>query len=122
MLYYDRIDLNERNDVAKSTNSIIWFFNQFWFLNHGFKFQDSVCNGYQDLTMLCLNISDIAIITIKGVDYRSIIHSISKSEAIRLLENSVHEYCGYIKDACQRNQLFVSDFWHGVINLNKPST
>ena len=31
------------------------------FFNHGFKFQDSVCNGCY-LTMLCLNLRDIAII------------------------------------------------------------
>ena len=53
-----------------------------------FKFQDSVCN---DLTMLFVNISYIAIITVKGADYRCIIHGISKSEAIHLLENSVLE-------------------------------
>ena len=46
--------------------------------------------------MLCLNISDIAIITVKNVDYRCIIHNISKSEAVNLLENSVLEDCGYI--------------------------
>ena len=46
--------------------------------------------------MLCLNISDIAIITVKGADYGCIIHNISKSEAIRLLENSVLDDCGYI--------------------------
>ena len=57
--------------------------------NHGFKFQDSVCNGCHDLTMLCLNISNIAIITVKGVDYCCVIHDISKSEAFPLLENSV---------------------------------
>ena len=34
--------------------------------------------------MLSVNISDIAITTIKTVDYRCIIHSISKSEAIDL--------------------------------------
>ena len=39
--------------------------------------------------MLCLNISDIAIVTVKGVDYRCIIHDISKSEANFLLQNSV---------------------------------
>ena len=53
-----------------------------------FKFQDSVCN---DLTMLFLNISYIAIITVKGADYRCIIHGINKSEAIHLLENSMLE-------------------------------
>ena len=39
--------------------------------------------------MLCLNISDIAVITVKNVDYRCIMYNINKSEAIQLLENSV---------------------------------
>ena len=39
------------------------------FFNHGFKFQDYVCNGCHDLSLLRLNISDIAIITYKNVDY-----------------------------------------------------
>ena len=68
----------------------------YWFLNHGFKFQDSLCNGCHGLTMLDVDISDIAIITIKNVDYRCIIHNISKSEAINLLENYVLENRGYI--------------------------
>ena len=61
----------------------------YWFFNHGFKFQDPLCNGCNDLTMLCLNLIDIAIITIENVDYRCIIHNISKSDVIHLLENSV---------------------------------
>ena len=36
----------------------------------------SICNGCHDLSMLCLNISNIAIITIKNVDYHCIIHNI----------------------------------------------
>ena len=46
--------------------------------------------------MLSVNIVDIAIITIENVDYCCIIHKISKSEAINLLENSVLEDRGYI--------------------------
>ena len=46
--------------------------------------------------MLCLNIGDIAIITVKSVDYRFIIHKINKSEAINSLKNSVLGYRGYI--------------------------
>ena len=68
----------------------------YWFVNHRFKFQDSVCNGCHDLTILYLNISDIAITTVKNVDYRCIFHNISKSEAINLLENSLFENRGYI--------------------------
>ena len=45
--------------------------------------------------MLCLNISEMTIITVKNVDYCCIIH-VSKSEAISLLENSALEYHGYI--------------------------
>ena len=67
-----------------------------WFSTHGFKFQDSVCNGCHDLTMLSVNISDIAIITVKNVDYRCIIHNTSKSEAINLLKDSVLDDSGYI--------------------------
>ena len=56
----------------------------YWIFNRGLKFQDSVCNGCNDLTILCLNISDIAIMTVKNVSYRCIIHNISKSKAINL--------------------------------------
>ena len=68
----------------------------YWFFNHGFKFQDSVCNGCHDLKMLCLNISDFTINTVKNVDYRCIIYNISKSEAVHLLKRFVLENCGYI--------------------------
>ena len=37
--------------------------------------------------MLFINISNITTITLKKVDYRCIIHDISKSEAINFLEN-----------------------------------
>ena len=56
--------------------------------DHGFRFQNFVCNGCHDLAISCLSISNICIITIKGAEYRCIIHKISKSEAIHLLENS----------------------------------
>ena len=54
--------------------------------------------------MLGLNLSDIAVITVKGVDYCCIIHDISKSEAIHLLENSVLDHRWYILNAYERNR------------------
>ena len=45
--------------------------------------------------MLCLNLTDIAIITAKDVDYRCIIHEISKSDTIYLLHNSLWVYIKY---------------------------
>ena len=90
MLYYDRIDISEGIDLAKSNNSKECMICHYWLFNQGFGFRDSVCNGCHDLTMLSVSISDIAIIGIKNVDYCCIIHS-RKSEAINLLENSVLE-------------------------------
>ena len=77
--------MSEGVDIAKSSNSKESMICHYWFFNHGFKFQDSVCNGCHVFTMLIVNIRDIAIITIKKVDYCCIIHKISKSEAINLL-------------------------------------
>ena len=57
--------------------------------NDEFNFQDSVCNDCHDFTMLCINISDNNIITLRNVAYCWIIYIISKSQAINLLENSV---------------------------------
>ena len=90
-MYYGRIDISEGTDLAKSDNSKECMICHYFFFNHGCKFQDSVCNGCHDLTMLSVKISDIAIITIKNVDYCCFIHIISKSEAINILENSVLE-------------------------------
>ena len=46
--------------------------------------------------MFCLNLSDIATITVKNADYCCMIHGISKSTAIDSLENSVLDDCVYI--------------------------
>ena len=96
MLYCDRIDLTEGTDPAKSNNGRECMVCQYWYFNPGFKFQSIVCNGCHDLKILCLNISDIAIITVKNVDYRCIINHISKSEAIHLLRNCVQDDRRYI--------------------------
>ena len=67
MLYYDRTDICEGTDLAKSNKSKECLISHYCFFDHGFKFQDSVCNGYHNLTMLGLIISDIAV---RNVDYQ----------------------------------------------------
>ena len=67
-----------------------------WFVNPGFKFQDYICNGCHDLTVLCVNISDITVITVKNADYCCIFYDINKSEPINLLNNSVLDDCANI--------------------------
>ena len=95
MLYYDRIGISQGIYLAISNNSKECMICHYWFFNHENEFQNYVCNGCHDLTILCLNISDITIIAVKTVDYRCIIHDISKSEAINLLKKCILEDRGY---------------------------
>ena len=65
MLIYDRLDISERIDLTKSNKSRECMICHYLFFNHAFKFQDYACNGCHDLTRLTVNISDIAVITVK---------------------------------------------------------
>ena len=85
MLYYDRIDMSERIDPTESNRSKESMICRYRFLDHGFKFQYSVCNGFHDLTMLSVSIRDGVVITVKNVDYPCIIDN-SKSREINSLE------------------------------------
>ena len=87
MLYYNKIDIGKGIDPAKNYNSKECIVCHCWFFNRGFKFQDFV---YNDLMMLCLNKSNIiiiskssiiiiAIIISKSVAYRCVIEDIRKS-------------------------------------------
>ena len=96
MLHYDRIDISKEIDLTKSNKSKEYIICHYLSFNNGFKFQDYICNGCHDLIMLSVNISGIAIFTVKNVDYGCIIHNISKSETIDLLKNSVLKNFGYI--------------------------
>ena len=46
-----------------------------------------VCNSCHDVLMISMNLSDIAILNIQCADYCFIISGISKSEAIKLMQN-----------------------------------
>ena len=82
MLHYDKIDLSKGIDLNKSNNSKEYMVCHYWFFNHGFKYEDSVCNNCHDFLIQCADISNIAIVTVKVADYCCIIYSISKSNAI----------------------------------------
>ena len=65
MLYYERIDISEGIDLTKRNKSKECMICHYWYFNRGFKFQDSVCNGCHDLTVLCISVSDVIIINVK---------------------------------------------------------
>ena len=78
-----------------------WFFI-FSFLFHALKFlQDSMCNDCHDVTILCLNISNIAIITVKNVDCCCIIYNISNLEQFIYWKILHLKIVGIYKTYCQ---------------------
>ena len=88
MLYFDRIDLSEGVDINKTSASKKCDICHYWYLlNFSFKLQPNVCNRCHDLLMTSMNLSNIAILNIKGSDYDCIIILISKNEAINLMKN-----------------------------------
>ena len=89
MLYFDRIDVSEGSDVNKTSASKECDICHYWyFLENSFKCQPNVRNRCHDLAMMSMNLCDIAILNIKGSDYRCIISSISKNEAISVMQNA----------------------------------
>ena len=89
LIYYDRFDtwyiMIELMLIRQANqNSLICHY--WYFSNKDFKFQTDVCNRCHDLWM-SMNLCDIPISNIKSVDYSCIIRKISKSEAIKLMQN-----------------------------------
>ena len=60
-MYYDRTDIAEGIYPTKSNKGRECMIYHYFFFNRGFKFQNYVRNGCRDLTMLSVNIGDIAL-------------------------------------------------------------
>ena len=102
-MYYDRTDLSEVTDLAKSDNSKECIISQ-----------GSVFNVCLTLAMLCLNLSSISITNVKGVEYCCIIQDISKSEGIHLLLVIVGIHKIHVKEVNIKNRVYNYYFEHLV--------
>ena len=60
-----------------------------YFKDVGYKFQPYVCNGCHAVSMVTYELKNIVILNAKSVDYRCILWSISKNDAINRLNNFV---------------------------------
>ena len=86
---FGRTNLSEEINVSKTSTSKKCDICHYWyFLDKGFKFQPYVWNGCHDELMMSMNLSDIAILNINGVNYPCIINGISKSEAVNITQKS----------------------------------
>ena len=89
MLYFDRIDNSERIDLNKTSELNGCDVCNYWYVsNKGFIFQPNISNGHHDLLMMSMNLSNIAVLNIRSIDYYCIISGIIKSEAINLMQKA----------------------------------
>ena len=71
--------MNQKNVLFVITNI---------FLNEGFRFVPYVCNDCHDLMQKAINFNDVAIVSVKGSDYRIHFWYMSKHNAISIMKNS----------------------------------
>ena len=67
MLYCDRIDTKEGNDLTKSNRCKECMICHHWLFSHGFKFEDYVCNGCHGLSLLKMLIILVLFITLANL-------------------------------------------------------
>ena len=62
-----------------------------YFKDVGFKFESHVCNSFHNILMTASELKNISIFTVKRIEYICSLWSISKNEAVNILNNSVLE-------------------------------
>ena len=97
MLQYEKIDLPEGIDVDKTSASNECELCHYWhFKDVGFRFEPHVCNKCPNVLISAYELKNIAILNVKGVDFRCILWGISRDEAVNRLNNSVLEDKGVL--------------------------
>ena len=90
MLEYDRTDISEGIDINKSSDKSkeCHICHYWYFLDKNFSYQTYLCNGCHDLMQKAMNFNDVAIVSVKGNDYRIHFWYMSKNDAISIMHNS----------------------------------
>ena len=89
MLEYDRIDISEGIGINKTNASKECDICHYWyFLDKNFNYEPYLCNGCHDLMQKAMNFNDVAIISVKGNDYRILFWYMSKDDGISIMNNA----------------------------------
>ena len=89
MKQYERIDVSEGIDINKSNESNQCMLCHYWYFKDiGYEYEQHVCNGCHDLSMMVYDLDDFMILNIKGVYYRCFVFNMSKNDSIKLLKTS----------------------------------
>ena len=95
MLLYKKISISDGIGTNKTSASKECMLCQYsYFKDAGFKFEPHVCNKCHYVLMTAYELKNIAILNVKGVDFRCILWGISRDEAVNRLNNSVLEHEG----------------------------
>ena len=93
----EKIDVSEGVDLNKTSLSKEFMHCHYWYFKDvGFKFESHVCNGCHNVLMTAYELKNIAILNVKGIDFRCILRGISRNEGLRRLNNSVLENNGVL--------------------------
>ena len=90
MRQYEKIDISGGININKTSALKECELCHYWFFKDvGFKFEEHACNEYHDLLTMVYSLKNIAILSAKGATFRSLLMGISKTEALKKLNNSV---------------------------------
>ena len=89
MIQYERIGVSKGFDYNKSNKSKEYMICHYWYFKDiGYIYEPHPCNGCHDLSMM--------VWARKGVDNRCLLFNMSKSDAIKLLNNSLLDNKGVL--------------------------
>ena len=92
MLQYKKLDVSEEIDNNKTSASKECMLCHYWYFKDvGFRSEPHVCNKCHDVLITAYDLKNIAILKVKGVDFRCILRGISRDEAVNSLNNYVLE-------------------------------
>ena len=91
-LRYKNISVSEGIDINRTNLSKEGMLCHYWYFKDvGFKFEPQECNKRHDILMTAYEFKKIALLNVKGVDFRCILVGIRRDEAVNRLNNSVLE-------------------------------
>ena len=89
MLQYEKVDVSEGIDINKLNMSKECITCHYWYFSDiDYKFEPHVCNKCHDILWMAYELENIAILIVKGVDYRNVLWNMTRNDAMNRLNNS----------------------------------
>ena len=95
MLQYKKIDVSEGVDVNKTSASKECMLCHYCYLKD-VRFEPYACSKRHNVLRTAYELKNIAILNVKGADFRCILWGISRDEVVNRLNNSVLEDKGVL--------------------------